>query len=269
MINERIWLYQENETAYVDTYLLNAPHGGTGDYKKRGLVIVLPGGGYSHLASHEGEPVAMKFAAAGYHSAVLYYRTQTGKHTDPIEDVARTILMIRKHADEWLVDKDKIFVCGFSAGGHLAASIGVHWNKAFLSELCGSPNELLRPNGLILGYPVITATGDFKHEGSFQNLTGGDESLREWASLEKQVSENTPPAFLWHTADDPGVPVENSLAFAMALSAHNIPYEMHIYPHGMHGQSIAEDHIVSYRPSGYNGYCADWTKQVIRWLEQN
>lgn len=269
MMNERIWLYQENEPAYVDMYLLSEPRGGTGDYNKRGLVIVLPGGGYQYQAGHEGEPVAMKFAAAGYHSAVLYYRTQTGKHTDPLEDIARTIRLIRERAEEWLVKEDEIFVCGFSAGGHLAASIGVFWDQPFLSELCGAPNESLRPNGLILGYPVITAQGDFKHEGSFQNLTGGDESLREWASLEKHVSEHTPPTFLWHTADDPGVPAENSLMFAAALSAHKIPYEMHIYPHGMHGQSIAEDHIVKYRPSGYNSYCADWTRQVIRWLEQN
>ena len=269
MKHERIWLCEKNVYPYVDTYLLNEPRGDEGDNKKRGLVIVLPGGAYHDLASHEGEPVAMKFAAAGYHSAVLYYRRKTGKHTDPLEDVARTIRLIREHADEWLVDRDNISVCGFSTGGHLAASIGVFWDKPFLSELCGAPNEDFRPNGLILGYPVITALGEFAHEGSFQNLAGGDESLRKWASLEQQVSRNTPPTFLWHTADDSGVVAENSLMFAMALSAHKIPYELHIYPHGKHGQPIAEDHIVSYRPSGFNNDCADGTRQVICWLEKN
>lgn len=228
--------FTEQEIPYMDCYI--RPVGMTDNDKKRGAVLIYPGGGYCDVSPREGDPIAMAFGAAGFHTFVLEYRVAPHKHPDPICDAAMALAYIREHAEEWNVDPDQIAVCGFSAGGHLAASLGVHWNKAYLAELLGKDNEAFRPNAMILGYPVITS-GEKAHRGSFDNLVGNDPELLEEMSLEKQVSKDTPPAFLWHTSNDQAVPVENSLYFSAALSASNIPFECHIFPDGPHGLSLA------------------------------
>ena len=267
MLTKRIPLYETNHP-YVDTYILDQiGDARTSCDKCRGAVVVVPGGGYAMTSDREAEPVAMKFAAAGYHTFVLWYRVKPEKYTHPLEDLARTVAMIRAHAEEWRVDPNDISVCGFSAGGHLTASLGVFWDKPFLSEIVGMDNECFRPNRLILGYPVITS-GPKANRGSFENLTSGDESLWPLLSLENQVSENTPPTFLWHTASDEGVPVENSLLFATALSGFHIPYEMHIFPNGPHGQSIAEEIVYKSDPTAFSPDCAIWTELAVKWLKK-
>ncbi len=264
MLTKRIGLYAGKDYPCVDTYILHKI--GEKD-TSRGAVVIVPGGGYTHVSEREAEPVAMKFAAAGYHTFVVWYRVNPEKYTDPMEDLARAVAMIRQNAAEWRVDPENISVCGFSAGGHLTASLGVFWDKPFLSEITGLDKELYKPNRLILCYPVIT-TGEKAHEGSFQALSGGDESLRELLSLEKQVSDSTPPTFLWHTAEDAGVPVENSFLFGAALHENNIPFEMHIFPHGGHGQSIAEPYVNLDYPQALSPDCAKWTEYVIDWLKK-
>lgn len=248
----------------MDTYVLRQI--GEND-KTRGAVVIVPGGGYTHVSEREAEPVAMKFAAAGYHTFVVWYRVNPEKYTDPVEDLARAVAMIRQNAKEWRVDPNEISVCGFSAGGHLTASLGVFWDKPFLSEITGLSKELYKPNRLVLCYPVIT-TGEKAHERSFQALSGGDESLRELLSLEKQVSGSTPPTFLWHTAEDACVPVENSFLFASALKEHGVPFELHVFPYGCHGLSIAEPYAFSHNPEALSPDCARWTKYVIYWLKK-
>lgn len=264
MLYQRINLGEEEIRPYMDAYILDQI--GVAD-KSRGAVIILPGGGYSMTSEREGEPVAMKFLSSGYHAFVLSYRVEPEQYTEPLEDVFRCILKLRENADEWRIDPCDITVCGFSAGGHLAAMAGVFWDGLFMKEIMKCENEKFRPNKLILGYPVINM-GKYGHECSFQSLSGGDESLRDMLSLENQVGKNMPPTFLWHTAEDSAVPVQNSLLFATALSKEEIPFEMHIFPFGCHGQSVAEDIVYKENPEKCVHDCADWIPLALKWMKK-
>ena len=148
--------------------------------------------------------------------------------------------IIRENAADWNVHSEKIAICGFSAGGHLAASLGVHWYKPYLQDISGLASGLNKPNAMILNYPVISS-GKFAHRGSFDNLLGEDASteILHEMSLEYQVTDKTPSAFIWHTFEDSAVPVENSLFFASKMREMSIPFELHIYPQGPHGLSLA------------------------------
>jgi acetyl esterase/lipase len=226
--------------------------------KPAGAVIVCPGGGYSHRAKHEGEPVAEFFNSKGIHAFVVQYRVSPHKHPAPLLDIARAVRIVRSNAEEWNILANKIAVCGFSAGGHLTASLGVlhHEAETVEDDLQGIS---ARPDGLILCYPVISSI-DFAHQGSFDNLAGKENvELRKKLSLETQVTENTPPTFLWHTASDLGVPVENSFLFCQALSRCNVPFELHVFPKGGHGLGLAEAHRdIAVWPE----LCATWLKQM-------
>ena len=245
----------------LETYLLDGE-------QTRGLVLICPGGGYEFTSPREAEPVAMQFAAAGWHATVLWYSVAPQRHPQPLLDVSRAVCLIRERAAEWNVDSQKIAVCGFSAGGHLTASLGVHWNKSYLSDTPGISAGMNRPDALILAYPVISG-GECRHAGSFQNLLGEnpEPSLREEMSLERQVSEQTPPCFLWHTVSDELVPVENSLLFANALRKHQIPFELHLYPDGVHGLSLATEETATpdYPP---NPHIAGWMPLCLEWLSR-
>jgi acetyl esterase/lipase len=243
----------------LDTYLLK------GD-KKRPAVLICPGGGYQYTSEREAEPIALKFNAAGYHAFVCYYSTAPSMHPQPLLDLSRTMCIIRENAEAWKVDSDKIIVCGFSAGGHLVASLGVYWNKAYL-EVPGVTPGLNKPNSLILSYPVISS-GEYAHRGSFNNLLGVDapeEALQEM-SLEHHVSQITPPTFLWHTFADTAVPVENSLFFAQGLRKNNIPFELHIYPEGQHGLSLATKET-AVENMGTFPHVATWIELCTQWLD--
>ena len=211
----------------------------------KGAVIVCPGGGYAGRADHEGKNVAEKFNELGFHAFVLQYRVSPNRFPSPQMDVFRAIKIVRSRADEWNVKADKIAVCGFSAGGHLTASSGTLFDE--VDAGCGDEfdNTCQRPDALILSYPVITS-GDKSHSGSFDNLLGkdSDDKLRKKYSLEKRITDNTPPAFLWHTAEDQAVPVENSLLFALELQKHKIPFELHVFPEGRHGLGLGVDDAI-------------------------
>ena len=208
--------------------------------KVRGAVLILAGGCYTFTAEREAEPVALQYVAAGYNAFVLEYSVAPNRFPQALRDTCRALTLVRQNAADWHTDPDKVAVCGFSAGGHLAASLGVFWNRPELFGTTGIDNDSVRPNALILAYPVISS-GEFRYDGLIPNLLGDDASpeLVQMISLEKQVSPSTPPTFLWHTTEDELVPVENSLLFASALRRHNILFEMHIYPQGIHGQALA------------------------------
>ena len=208
--------------------------------RKRPAVIVCPGGSYRFTSEREAEPVALEFNVRGYQAFVLYYSVAPSRFPCALYELATAVAYVRSHAEEWGIDENRILVCGFSAGGHLTASLGVFWNSDFLKRDLGFTAEH-RPNGLILSYPVISS-GPMGHQESFENLRGGRlEERRELVSLEKQVNGDVPPCFLWHTDTDELVPVENSLLFAMALKAHHLPMELHIYPRGGHGLSLGNE----------------------------
>ena len=214
--------------------------------RKRPAILALPGGGYGFTSQREATPIALEFAASGMSAFILHYSVAPEvRFPTELVQVYSAIRLIRENADEWNIDPEKIYLCGFSAGGHLAASAGVFWNRDWVHKL-GFESDAHKPNGLILNYPVITC-GEFAHRGSFENLLGDhySDALLELNSLEKQVSADTPRCFIWHTAEDDAVPVPNSLMFASALAANQIPFEMHIYPHGGHGLSLANELVCS------------------------
>jgi len=215
--------------------------------------------------------MALQFVAMGHHAAVLRYSVAPAKYPTALLEVAKSIQLIREHAEEWYVDKDKIVIEGCSAGGHLAASYGVYWSEPFVAEALGiadsqTAEALLKPNGLILSYPVITS-GEFAHRGSFVNLLGDrQEELNDAMSLEKHVNEKVPPVFLWHTFADQVVPVENSLFFAAALRRANISTEFHMYPKGVHGLSLANELTRNASGGCYLPDCSSWIGLVKTWL---
>lgn len=268
MIHEKIELFHENEKADLYTYILdNSP--GIDPNRKRPMVVICPGGGYKHTSDREAEPVAIQLLSQGFHASILRYSVEPATFPTSLCQLASAIGLIRENAENWNVDPNKIIVLGFSAGGHLTASLGVFWNKEFLTEQLSYTSDQIKPNGLILSYPVISS-GQHAHSGSFQSLLGDqhDEKLLELVSLEKQVSSETPPTFLWHTVTDASVPVENSILFAQALLQHKVAMEMHIYPEGVHGLSLGTEETQSIgKTTHIQPEVENWIEMTGRWVK--
>lgn len=235
---------------YIEPFLVDTA-------EPRGAVLVCPGGGYGNRAEHEGVPIAQRLNEAGLHAFVVQYRVAPNRHPAPISDAARALRIVRYNAEKWKVKPDHIAILGFSAGGHLTASLGIHY--ASVEPLVDDTIEKIscRPDAFIPCYPVISS-GDFVHRGSFDNLLGPDASqeMLDFMSLEKHVTKDTPPAFLWHTASDEGVPVENSLLLALALAKNDVPFELHVYPNGRHGLGLAPE----------DPHVATWMNLCCEWL---
>lgn len=222
-------------------------------------IVVCPGGGYSHLADHEGRPIAEWLNTLGITAFVLKYRLGPRyHHPAPLLDAGRAIRTVRARATEWQLDPNRIGILGFSAGGHLASSAGTHFDAGPAGAADPIERVSSRPDLMILIYPVITMR-EFTHAGSRRMLLGDNppEDLVKLLSNDEQVTKETPPAFLVHTADDPGVPVENSLRFAEALRKVRVPVEIHIYEHGPHGFGLGgKDPVLATWPQR----CADWLR---------
>lgn len=225
--------------------------------RPRGAVVVLPGGGYTHLAEHEGEPVARRLNEFGIHALVLRYPVAPARHPDPLNAAARAVRVVRHHADSWNVLPQKVGILGFSAGGHLASTLATHFDAGDPASDDPVARQSSRPDAALLCYPVISF-GEYRHNGSMVNLLGEpvDETLRQSLSNETQVTAETPPCFLWHTSEDRSVPVQNSLDFARALAAVKVPFELHVFPHGGHGLGLAVD----------DEAVGQWSELCGRWL---
>lgn len=238
--------------------------------RKRPLVLICPGGGYEHVSVREGEPVALHFLTAGCHAAVLWY--DISKHgvayPQELKELAWSVAYLRAHADQYAIDKDKILVAGFSAGAHLAASLGCFWDKDWLEQELQMTKTCYQPNGLILAYPVITS-GEFAHRGSFVNLMGdkAEAALEQALSLETQVTDKVPPVFMWHTFEDDIVPLENSLLFAGALKKAGVSLEYHVFPHGGHGYSLATAETASMGGNETEPQCEQWIALCKNWIK--
>ena len=213
--------------------------GGAKNDCPRPAVLIVPGGGYSMVCrSTEGDPVAKRFAALGFRTFILNYRVSPNRFPAPQQDILRAIRLIRYHAEKWKVIPDQVAVCGFSAGGHLCASAGITPDDVKVTPEDAVDAMPSRPDAMLLAYPVITS-GKYAHHGSFKNLLGKDYSARKNEfSLEKRVTKETCPAFIWHTIEDQVVPVENSLFLAEAFRKNGIVHELHIFPHGPHGMQL-------------------------------
>ena len=233
----------------------------------RPWVLVLPGSGYFQCSPREAEALALRFNAAGFHAFVLWYSCAPRRHPVPLLDCARAFTIIRGSAEKWMLDPARLGMMGFSAGGHLALSEAVFYSRNFASSP-GINAAFARPGALILCYPVVSS-GPFAHRGSFDNLLGlnPDPALLELLSLEKQVSGDLCPVFLWHTYTDNSVPVENSFLLASALRRAGVPLEMHIFPEGRHGLSLAT-HETAAGDSGFvNMHAAQWFDLCVNWLK--
>ena len=221
----------------------------------RPAVLVLPGGGYERQAAHEAEPVAAWLADLGIHAFVLRYRVAPHRHPAPLEDAKEAMLHIRSGAHGLTVDGARVGVLGFSAGGHLAATL----STAAATGDARLDVSAAVPDLSVLCYPVVSLTHEV-HQGSVDNLLGRAPSSDLLAALsaDGRVTEATPPAFLWHTADDAAVPVSHSLRYAGALMAAAVPAELHVFPQGRHGLGLAQ---------GEPG-TEQWPALCAAWLER-
>jgi len=230
-------------------------------------VVICPGGGYRILAyDFEGSDVAKWLNSKGIAAIVLKYRLPVSKsnivnHKSPLLDVQQAIRLTRYHAKEWGIDRDKIGIVGFSAGGHLASTAGTHFDSGKPNAIDPVESMSSRPDFMILIYPVITFTDSFMHKGSRNALLGEnpDPALIEYYSNELQVTTDTPPTFIVHAGDDKSVPIENSLVFYQFLKDNGVPTEFHIYPQGGHGFSLA---IGKGRLETWTDRCIDWLKSL-------
>lgn len=227
-------------------------------------VVICPGGGYGILAyDWEGSDIARWLNSRGIAAFVLKYRLPGSKsnivpHKSPLMDAQRALRIVRANAEMWNIDPAKIGVMGFSAGGHLASTLSTHYDGGDPSSPDPVEQVSCRPDFSVLVYPVISFTEDFQHSGSRINLIGedADEELINYYSNELQVTKDTPPAILIHSDDDNGVPVENSIAYYKALRNNEINSELHIYPYGGHGYSLAIG----------QGHLSTWPDRVIDWI---
>lgn len=266
MKHERISLY--GGKAYLDTYFqeksIELKHS-----VQRPCILICPGGGYAMTSDREAEPIALSFAARGFQTAVLRYPVAPARYPEALCSLAEAVAWLRGHAEDNRINPAQITVCGFSAGGHLAASLGVNWNQPFLQEMTGLRADAMRPDRMILCYPVITA-GEFAHRNSFDQLLGAnaDAQALEAVSLEQHITSRFPPTFLWHTYEDQIVPVENSLLLAAALRKKHIPLELHIYSEGEHGLALAGELTANADGGGVCESCAGWLDLACAWLRR-
>lgn len=243
MIHQRIMIPSANGTEFpMDLYIPQVSDQVVPN-PTRPAIVICPGGGYHFCSEREAEPIALRFLMHGFNTYVIWYREKEADELfpKPQQDAAAAVAYVRAHAQEHHTDPDRIAILGFSAGGHLAGSLGVLWHRGELWQPMNLTPEQVKPNAMVLCYPVISGGKD-AHRGSFNNLTGTEDlSVHEEYSLEKLVTENCPPAFLWHTFEDNAVPVQNSLLMAHALAEHKVLTELHIFPHGKHGASLCSE----------------------------
>lgn len=242
-----------HEIPNIKTFLLDGE-------TRRPLVVVCPGGGYAWRAPHEADPVSQWLNGLGIHSVVCHYRVHPWRHPTELMDAQRAIRMVRANADAWHVDPNRIGILGFSAGGHLACSAANFGDAGDASSPDPIARVSSRVNALISCYSVVTS-GPKAHFGSFENLLGKnpDPELLKKLSLETTVTPANPPAFIWSTANDGAVPVENSLYYAEALSRAKVPFSLHVYPNAWHGTGLARD---------FPSTARRWTIDCEAWLQE-
>lgn len=263
MINEKIYL---EDGVMLETYAHVDPN-----MPKRDAILIFPGGGYQHLASfREGDCVATAYASRGVNAFVLSYRLgPENNYPKQLLDAARAIVYIRENADKYGIKPNRIFTVGFSAGGHLNGTIATKYRIA--EQLLSLPENAARPDGSIYSYPVVSALCD-THIGSFQALIGKPfseltEQEREFHSVERHVNEKTPPAFIWHTAEDNAVPPEGSLRLALAYIHAGVAVEMHLYPYGPHGIALATELTSNDYPPFVQPRAQEWVDKSVSWMK--
>ena len=262
--------YSDNLSSYLEAYI-HSPHNEL-RIGKRKTIIVCPGGGYEMLSEREAEPIALQYFAAGLNVFVLRYSTGgNAANYKPLIEACLAIKYLRENAEELYVDSENIFITGFSAGGHLAASAGTLWHIDEVQAHVGDADPAIcKPTATILCYPVITNDEKYRHKGSILTVNGYRDVKEEMDrfSLELRVDEKTSPSFIWHTAKDSVVPVQNALLYATALASKRIPFELHIHPKGDHGLALCNEETHSNIPGYIIPYNEDWIRYAIRWIKE-
>ena len=234
--------------------------------RQRPAILVCPGGGYAMTSDREAEPIALKFMSDGFQVFVLRYSVAPARYPIALCQLAQAMQLIRQQSEAWHVDKEKIIVAGFSAGGHLAAHLGVAWQDEIIQKHVDGQAEEWKPNGLMLAYPVLSS-GEYGHQDSFKNLLGENYGLKDQFSLETLVTTDTPPTFLWHTGEDGLVPSENSLLFALALRRNQVPFELHHFPKGGHGLSLGTEETKVHGEYGGEESIVIWPELFKDWVK--
>lgn len=245
----------------------------------RPAVLILPGGGFLRTSNRESEPIAMKFASEGFHAFVLRYSLVPSTHPTQLLEAALAMNLIRKNAEEWHINPQNVAIIGFSAGGHVAANLATHVSDE-IEEANGYKADEVRPNALMLAYPVISA-GIYAHKPTFDRLFGNvsedeREKLVEDLSLEKHVDSKTPPVFIWQTVTDQTVPVENSIMFIDTCVKAGVNVEAHLFPKGPHGLALAVEQTAKRDENGrvipefvqpevqqWIGFACDWLRRTF------
>lgn len=251
----------ENDSQASLTCFLNPAIRTIGRRCRMGMII-LPGGAYSSIDEREADPVAARYMGYGLQCFVLRYSTDGPDcYVNALRQLGESVALLRENSDQWDIDPERIILCEFSAGGHLAASLGCYSRR--LSDWIGAD---VRPNALLLGYPVDTA-GNFMHKESIDNCLRSNAYGAEDLSLENHMGVNMPPAFLWACADDKDVPVQNSLLLSTALAEKKVPFELHIFCEGGHGGSLG-DECTARIEGQINDRYAEWFHTSLKWLRE-
>ncbi len=269
----------ELDPRYPDCTMRAYLHRKNSRWIPRSAIIICPGGAYCFLSDREAEPIARAYLAEGFQAFVLNYSLNERARDDaPLIEAALAVTHLRGYAEEYDVDPARIFIAGFSAGGHCAAMCGTLWNDPVVRDALGIdrgdlPEGINRPTATILGYPVISArtpAADPWLSTSIATLTGIEDYRghpeADRYSLELHVDATTSPAFIWHTADDDSVPIESTLVYATALSRAGVPFEYHVYPHGPHGLSLATATTSAGNPAYERADVAEWFAASVRFM---
>lgn len=229
--------------------------------KIRPCILILAGGGYEHRSEREGTVIALEFASKGYFTAVLSYSVRTPYKT-PLCECCAAMAHLRSNAEEYGIDPEHIAAIGFSAGGHLCGLLATVKSGETVFGL-----ENVRPDAVILSYPVVTTDERFTHAGTKNNITANGKITAE-LSIEKRVDSNSSPAFIWHTAEDESVPVENSLLLAGAYRRNKLPFELHVFEKGRHGLSLCTDETCDQTEDDIKVYrTGSWVNLAYSWLQ--
>lgn len=266
MINEKIYLDPNDKAVVLETFVHN-----DADMPVRDALLIFPGGGYTHVcAFREGECIATAFASRGVNAFVLTYRVgPEHRYPSQLIDAARAMAYIKENAQKYKINPDRVFTLGFSAGGHLCGNLATEYEKA--EELLSLKKDTARPCGSVYCYPVVSAVA-LTHSWSFQMLTGKDfkdltEEEKRAHSNELRVNEKTPPAFIWHTAEDETVPIMGSLRLCSAYVDAGVPVEMHVYPYGPHGLALATELTSNGNEDFIQPRAAEWVDKAVGWMK--
>lgn len=231
-------------------------------------IIYVPGGSYTHIQAEQAENICLAFAARHYQCFVLRYSFEDEKRPllpAPLAELAKSIALIREHADEWHIDPDKIIPMGFSIGGQIVSLYNDYWSTDWLNKLAATSPGQLKPNATILGYPVIDLNMGFPDDETKIKHWAGDKP--DTFAAQKHVSSHNAPTFTWVTSDDPFVPVANSLAYSTALAQHHIQQELHVFRHGPHGMALATV-ATAWKPDADQPHVAHWLTLADEWLQE-